>query len=107
MESEYIALNEAAKEGIWLNRFEQKICNNIKPIIIKEDNQSTIKLATNPVYHNRSKHINIKYHWIREKVKNKEILLEYCPTADMPANIFTKPLGRVLFEKHKAFLGIH
>ena len=69
------------------------------PTTIYEDNQSTIALARNPVHHGRAKHIDIKYHFIRDKVESKEIELEFMPTDDMVADVMTKALPRPAFAK--------
>ena len=60
------------------------------PTIIFEDNQSAIYMAKNPSFHGRSKHINIKFHLIREQVSTKKICLKYCPSEDMLADLLTK-----------------
>ena len=75
-------------------------------MLIKEDNQSAICLAQNPKDHPKSKHIDIKYHFIRELVINNEIKIEYCPTTDMLADIFTKGLTADKFVKLRNMLGL-
>lgn len=60
-------------------------------------------MEPNPVYHNRSKHIDIKYHHIRDVVQSKEVELKYCPTDDMIADIFTKNLPKA---KHTNFVNL-
>ena len=62
-----------------------------------EDNQSCIAMAKNPQQHGRSKHIDIKYHFVRELVENKTIKLKYCPTKEMIADFLTKGLNREQF----------
>eukprot|EP00253_Pinus_taeda_P028118 PITA_28118 len=106
-EAEYQALCAAMCEAIWLKRLlndagkEQKNSTSIK-----SDNQSTIKLAHNPVFHKNTKHIDTPLHFIREKVQSKEIIVEYCKTFDNVADIFTKPLARVKFELFRGMLGV-
>ena len=73
---------------------------------IFEDNQGAIALAKNPTHHSRTKHIDIKYHYVREAVSTKEINLEYCPTQDMIADSLTKGLPRPQFEKLRLKLGV-
>ena len=73
---------------------------------IYEDNQSAIAIAKNPQFHGRVKHINIKYHFIRERVNNKEIVLKYCRTDDMIADILTKGLGKIKFQKLREMAGV-
>lgn len=70
------------------------------------DSQSAIALSQNPVYHARTKHIAIKYHYIRELVANKEIALKYVSTTDNTADVLTKALPTPAHEKHVAGLGL-
>ena len=70
------------------------------------DNKSTIALGKNPVYHQRSKHIDIRLHSIREHVKNKDVELVYVKTKDQVADIFTKPLKFEDFIKMRNLLGV-
>ena len=65
------------------------------------DNQSAIKLAKNPVFHKRSKHISIKYHFIREKVESKEFNFEFVRTLSMAADQLTKHVGVKIFGSRK------
>ena len=94
-EAEYVALAAATQEAIWLNRllFEMSNDNN-SPILIFEDNQAAIAIANNPKDHPKTKHISIKFHFIREALLNKAIFLQYCPTKGMLADIFTKSLSK-------------
>lgn len=98
----------ATCEAIWLRRLlsdageGQKATTNIKT-----DNQSTIKLAYNPVFHKNTKHIDTQFHFVREKIQSKEICVDYCNTCDNLADIFTKPLGRIEFELLRGMLGVH
>ena len=73
--------------------------------MIYEDNQGCIALARNPVFHSRTKHIDIKFHFLREKIKEGVMKLEYKPTNEMIADGLPKALGRT---KHGIFLkGLH
>ena len=72
-----------------------------EPTIIGEDNQSCIKLATNPVLHKQSKHIERKYHFIRERVDDNSIKLIYTPTDEMAADLLTKSLPQQKLEQHR------
>ena len=73
---------------------------------IFEDNQSTIAMTKNPQFHGRGKHIEIKFHFIREQVSAKTIELKYCRTNDMVADIMTKGLCKMQFEKLRRMSGI-
>ena len=80
-EAEYVALSAATQEAVWLSRLLTDIKAPPKaPILIKEDNQGTIAVARNPVSHNRTKHIDIKFHYVREALEDGIIDLTYCPT---------------------------
>ena len=69
-------------------------------------NKSAIALSKNPVFHGRSKHIDIQFHKIQELVNEKEVLIDHCPTKEQVADTFTKPLKKELFYKLKKILGI-
>ena len=95
-EAEYIALTQAVKESMWIQRFLKEIgrYDGVKDAnVIYEDNQGAIALANNPEFHARTKHIDIQYHYVREKVQSGEIDLVYCPTAEMVADQLTKALS--------------
>ena len=67
------------------------------PTIIHCDSQSCVKLLENPVFHDKSKHIEIKYHYIRDMVQRKTIHVQYLSTHEQIADIFTKPLAKTKF----------
>jgi hypothetical protein len=98
-EAEYMALTQAAKEAIWLKRLMSELgVNTDDAVLIRVDNQSCMALAKNPEFHARTKHIDIQCHFIREKVANQEVALEFCPTREMVADVLTKALPR---DKHQ------
>ena len=108
-EAEYISLTHAAQEAIWLNRLlaELKgIKEPPKPALIHEDNQSAISMSRNPQFHGRSKHIAIKYHFIRDETKNGTIDVHYCRSEDMIADMMTKGLYAERFEKLRDMTGV-
>jgi hypothetical protein len=106
-EAEYQALSSATKELTWLRMFMGEIgFQQNAPTPIEQDNQSAIALAHNPTHHNRTKHIDIAHHFIRERIEQKDIELHYVPTADILADIMTKPLARTKFEYCRDNLGI-
>ena len=98
-ESEYRALAQCSCEAVWIRRLleELKILDN-QPTHIFCDNQSSIKLSHNPVFHERSKHFEIDCHFTRQKVEDNSIKVEYISSQEQPADLLTKPLGRVKFE---------
>jgi hypothetical protein len=66
-----------------------------------EDNKGAICLAKNDVYHERTKHIDVRHHFIRECVAKKQIVIDYRSSKTMVADILTKPLSKVLFRRHR------
>ena len=106
-EAEYVAASLACQEAVWLRVLLEDISFvQNKPTIIKEDNQGAIALSRNPKYHPRTKHIDIKHHFIRDKVAKKEVVLDYCPTEEMLADLLTKPLGKTMFQHFRELMGV-
>lgn len=100
-EAEYVALTAAAKEAIYLRNLLTEIgWTKQEPMIICGDNLSSQHISKNPVHHKRTKHIDIKFHFIREKIANNEIVLKYVSTDKNIADIFTKNLCK---QKHCYF----
>ncbi|KAK9080130.1 hypothetical protein SSX86_001805 [Deinandra increscens subsp. villosa] len=91
-EAEYMALTEAVKEALWLSRFIAELGIEVADTCIKCDNQGAIALSKNGVFHERTKHINVKYHFIREVINSGEVLVEYVNTNQNWADVFTKAL---------------
>ena len=106
MEAEYIALTSAIKELMWLAKIEQDLKIVPQKMIIFEDNQSTIKTAKNEIHTDRSKHIDVRYHFVREQISRNTVEVQYCPTGDMTADIFTKALGSIKHAKFMESLGM-
>jgi hypothetical protein len=130
-EAEYCALADGAKEAVYLKRLLQELdlpsvskvpvdclskevhLNLSKGAVPTEldmhlrcDNSSAIKLARNPVFHARSKHIELHHHFIRERIIEGEIDVDYISTEDQPADLLTKALAQPLFEKHRHAMGV-
>ncbi|KAL0266971.1 UNVERIFIED_CONTAM: hypothetical protein PYX00_009368 [Menopon gallinae] len=104
MEAEYVAIREVTKEVVYVSRLINHMLfrHYVKePISVYCDNQSAIELSKNPVFHKRSKHIDIAYHYARELVEKGKIELKYLRTDEMIADVFTKPLSKV---KHNKFV---
>eukprot|EP00253_Pinus_taeda_P028717 PITA_28717 len=98
-EAEYVAAAEATKEIVWLRKILEDLqVKQVQSTPLMTDNTSAIKLAKNPKFHDRMKHINTKYHLIRHHVEAKTIHLHHCSTNEQIANIFTKALGREKLE---------
>ena len=106
-EAEYIALSYAVQEAIWLKSLLTSVGVVVdKPIIIKEDNQGAIAIAKDPVKHTRAKHIDIRFHFLRDIVKLRDIELGYCATENMTADILTKPVSKNKFVKCRDEMGL-
>jgi hypothetical protein len=105
--AEYVVAAKVMKEIVWLRKileyFQEKQVN-YTPLLV--DNTYAIKLAKNPKFHDRTKHINTKYHLIRYHVEAKTIHLRHCSTNEKIVDIFTKALGREKFEKFRMMLGL-
>jgi len=109
-ESEYIALADAAKQAIWLRHFLYAIG---KPEVYKKetttvygDNIGSLDLTSNPVFHSRTKHIQVRYHAIRDYIERGEIRIQYIQTDGMLADGLTKALDRIKFERMIKGLGL-
>jgi hypothetical protein len=92
-ESEYIAATYASKEALWLRSLiTQLFDTTLAPTTLFSDNQSAIALTKDHQYHARTKHIDIRFHFIRWIVENGSLRLVYCPTDEMVADSLTKAL---------------
>ena len=97
-EAKYVALAGAAQEAIWLRQLLNDVhCNDGLPIVINEYNQAAMSIAKDPKDHPKTKHIAIKYHFIRDRIVNNEIAVKNCLTDMMLADIFTKWLPPDMF----------
>jgi Reverse transcriptase (RNA-dependent DNA polymerase) len=112
-EAEYIALKEAIREGIYLANIFNYINNNLHlgypnsiPTILV-DNKAAIKLAYNPEYHKRSKHIDIQYHYIRDQIKQNKVNVYHVPTKRQLADILTKNIKTSIYENLKGLANLH
>ena len=106
-EAEYIAAAHATKEAMWLRTFVGELMMPLSTLTtIFCDNQVAIALSKGSQYHARTKHIDIRFHFIREAVENSLITLVYCPTKTMTADLLTKPLNCSKMEEHTYVLGL-
>ena len=106
-EAEYMAASHCTREAIWLRQLLNDVrCKYDEGTLIMCDNQGAIALARNPVYHARTKHIEVQHHFVREKVARGTIILEYCPTEDMLADVLTKALAKDKHEQLTMKMGI-
>lgn len=95
-EAEYIALSEASREAVWLRGLMQELGFEQEAVKIYCDSQSAIALAKNDVHHEKTKHVQVKYHFIRDLISLKWVEVLKIATAYNPADIFTKvlPIGK-------------
>jgi hypothetical protein len=92
--AEYKAMTEGAKEAIWLRRLMRELgVGDDGPVLFRVDNESAIKLARNPVMHQKTKHVEIYWHFIREAVESGEVALEFVRTHLQDADFLTKALA--------------
>jgi transposase InsO family protein len=107
MEAEYMALASATREALWLRTlFSELGLDTTLPTHISVDNQGTILFAENSGFHARSKHIDIRYHFIRETLTSNQVSVSYIPTDENTADIFTKGLVRAKHEYLTSRLGM-
>ena len=108
-EAEYIALSSATQEAMWLRHLFSSLMKEYQrciPTTIYEDNQSTICMTKNNQSHGRSKHVDIKYHFVREQVELETVKVIYCKSEDMTADILTKGLLSYQFKRLRSKLGM-
>lgn len=106
-ESEFVAACETAKEAVWIQRLLSEIRPyNNKPVPIRCDNQSSISLIRNPEHHQKTKHIEVKYFFVRDQQNIGNIDVTYIGTADQLADILTKPLPRPRLEDLRTRIGV-
>ena len=106
-EAKYVATTHAAKEAIWLRRLIFELLPSLKSTTtLYCDNQAALRLATDDNYHARTKHIDVRYHFIRQVIASGALRLVYCPTDDMTADILTKGLPKWKVGFHVLSLGL-
>eukprot|EP00253_Pinus_taeda_P035932 PITA_35932 len=107
-EAEYVAATAAAYQAVWMRRMLRRLSREqAKATIFFCDNSSAITLSKNSVFHKITKHIDTRFHYIRELVNNGEIVLEHCRTQEQVADILTKPLDQKSFEFLRKCLGMN
>jgi hypothetical protein len=106
-EAEYIAASNAGKEAVWLRRLLTNLgIDSSQPTILHVDNQSAIAISKNPEFHDQTKHIEIRHHFLRQLVDEKYINPTYLPTGEQIADALTKGLSRELHEKFAHAMGL-
>ena len=105
-EAEYRAACFAAGEAIWLRRVLGELSFPEAATTLLCDNQSCIAIAKNPIFHARTNHIEVQYHYVRERVLAGELLLQYVPTTENAADILTKAVPQQTLVSHLRLLHV-
>ena len=105
-EAEYIAAGSCCAQLLWMKQQLSDFGLKLENIPIRCDNTSAINLTKNPVYHSRTKHIEIRHHFLRDHVQKGDCTIEFVSTTNQLADIFTKPLPRDTFYNIRRELGI-
>ena len=106
VEAEYVAAATAAREVVWLRRFLNELGYQQAPTIMRIDNEGARELATNAMISARTKHIELRYHYIRECINNNDIELIHCSSRENTADIFTKALPEPRFTQCIGDMGV-
>ncbi|TXG53900.1 hypothetical protein EZV62_019156 [Acer yangbiense] len=106
-EVEYVSASNAASQAIWLRRILEDIGEKQEEATeIFCDNKSAIAMAKNPCFHSKTRHINIKHHFVREAIEEEEINLSYVRSEEQLADILTKALSTTNFQQQRMALGV-
>ena len=105
-EAEYIAAGSCYSQHLWNKKLLGDYGLSQETMVVHCDNFSAIDISKNPVQHSKTKHIRIRYHFIKDLVERKVVALEYIPIKRQNADIFTKPLDRSRFESLRQVIGV-
>jgi hypothetical protein len=106
-EAEYVAASYAACQAVWIEMLlKELLINNAVKVKLLVDNKSAIDLANHPMSHGRSKHIERRYHFLRDQVNRENLELEYCKSEIQLADILTKPLKKARIDELKKLMGM-
>ena len=106
-EAHYVAATAAANQALWLRKILTDLgMEQRKATKINVDNQATIAISNNPIFHGKTKHFKLKYYFLREVQKNDELQLINCKTEDQLADMLTKPLSKTRFETLREKIGV-
>ena len=108
MEAEYQASASAAREAVWVRKLMRDLgcALGVTAVVIKCDNQVALDQISNPISSSKSKHIDVMHHFVRDRVAKGEIVMEYCPTQKMVADLLTKALPSEAFRAGRMGLGL-
>ena len=104
--AEYISAGSCCSQLLWMKKLLSDYGITQDTIVVYYDNSSAIDISKNLVQHSKTKHIEIRYHFIRDLVEKKIVALEYIPIKRQNADIFTKPLDRSKFETFRQVIGV-
>lgn len=106
-EAEYRSMAHATQELVWVRNLLTELQFHVRTLMtLYCDNNAAIHIANNPVFHERTKHIEIDCHFVREKVQDGSIITPYIASEHQPADVFTKAIGSIQFEKLLSKLGV-
>ena len=105
-EAEYVAAASCCAQLLWIKQQLSDFGLKIEQVPIFCNNTSAINIAKNPVQHKRTKHIDIRHHFLRDNVEKGQSSMNFCPTKEQIADIFTKTLAREHFESNRLELGM-
>ena len=109
MEAKFVASTNAVQEAFWLRRFLHHlgiVTHANDPVTINCDNQATIAYTKDPKYHDKTKHIDIKYNYVKDIISQDEVILQYINTRQNVADPLTKPIGQDVYKSHVTTMGL-
>ena len=105
-EAEYMAMSDCSHQVSWIHNIFYELSMHLGPFLVYGDNQGSIFIGSNPVQEIHTKHIDLKYHYVCECIAQGKIEVFFVPSEDNTADILTKNLGRIKFEKFRVELGL-
>ena len=106
VEAEFVAATEAAREVLFFKHLFKAVRIDVGIPTIFSDNTGTIQVSKDPAQHWKLKHIDTKYHFIRDNVQDGKVKIKYINTADNLADLFTKPVGKTILQRARQGLGL-
>src|SRR5260221_14482031 len=101
-----MALTDCSRQVVWIKSIFDELGIPIKTVPIAGDNQGSIFISSNPVQERQSKHIDIRYHYVRECIEKKKVAIFFIDGVSNPADLFTKNLGQTKFLQFRQQLGL-
>ena len=105
-EAELMALTQATQEAVWIQRLKSEISQDTSPILINCDSQSALCIVENGVINSRTKHIDIRHHFVKDQIESNVINIQYVRTEEQVADILTKPLGPIKPVLQRQMMGL-